>query len=227
MSAGPTFQLSSLSPAVGERDLRRLAAALAIAGAEVALAWGLAVPGVSVLAPGAAPDPRSAQVVMVPTLDIAAAAGFHSTDPEGAPYGRVLATEAIPAAEWQRAASHELIETLVDPRCNGWALDWDGRMWALEACDPVQADWYGLDLGDGGPPVAVSNWCTPAWFTDPVPSRPALDRMGLVPAPWTVRPGGYAVTYSGGRVSAVSGPQERPAASRWARRMASEPGRSA
>lgn len=213
---GPAFQLVTRSRAVDDDDLRRVAVALAIAGTELALAWGLAPPSVEVVD---VVSSAAIGITLVESLDVADAVGYHSVGSLGAPYGFVLADPTGSVVAWQRAASHELFEALVDPRCNEWAQDATGRLWALEVCDPVQDDWYGIDLSDGGGEIAISNWCTPAWFADPGPAR-MVDRMGLLDVPWSLRPGGYAVSITGGRVETVPGPRVRPAATRWTRRLA-------
>ena len=215
MTKDPTFQLVPASTAVDAGTLRRLAVALAIAGAELALAWGLALPSVGV---GESIPDGSIGITLVESFDIASAAGYHTLSASGEPSGFVLANRSTPPYVWQRAVSHEFFETMVDPRCNEWAQDAVGRLWALEVCDPVQDDWYAIDLDDGGEPITISNWCMPAWFTDPVPGH-RIDRMGLLTAPWTLRPGGYAATITHGVVTPMPGPQTRSATARWSRRI--------
>jgi hypothetical protein len=174
------------------------------------------------LGPSDPTDPGAIEIKMVTSLDVSDAAAYHSVAPTGQPYALVLANEATSAVDWQTAAAHEVFEAIIDPQCNDWAQDMSGRLWALEVCDPVQADWYPIDLGDGLQPVAISNWCTPAWFADRVHVNAAqdpLDKMGLATASWQIRPGGYAITISGGQVESL--PAARPAAavSRWTRRF--------
>lgn len=95
-------------------------------------------------------------------------------------------------------ASHEIVEALIDPRCDLWT-DCPGRVGvdiALEVGDPVQ-DAY---LIDG---VAVTNYVTPAYFdtrlADPATAASFLeqggrfDRLGTLARAGTIGPEGYAV----------------------------------
>lgn len=214
MTQGPTFRLESASTSVDADMLRRFAVALAIAGMDLSLAWGLAPPTIKV---GPEGDEGDVVVTLLESIDVSSAAGYHTVDSTGVPRGFVLAGSSVSTSDWQRAASHEVFETMVDPQCNRWAQDSDGRMWALEVCDPVQVDSYTIDLCDGGPALVISDWCTPAWFTDPQGGR-KFDRSKLLDAPWTLRPGGYAITIADGIVQ-VPGPQQKSSMSRWARRL--------
>lgn len=58
---------------------------------------------------------------------------------------------------WTLTFSHELLETLADPRATSVLGTAD---YEVEICDPVQYDAYEIDG------VVVSNFVTPAWFND-------------------------------------------------------------
>ena len=63
-------------------------------------------------------------------------------------------------ASWTVTLSHELLEMLADPWINWCAQGDDGKIYALEVCDAVEADRMGYEI-DG---VLVSDFITPSWF---------------------------------------------------------------
>lgn len=89
------------------------------------------------------------------------------------------------------AASHEICETTVDPYCS-FLVDMpeSGVMTPIEVCDWVQGDSYAI--GD----THVSNFVGPRAFS--VGSAGPYDRMSLLMAPFTMRPGGYWSIRHGG-----------------------------
>ncbi len=116
------------------------------------------------------------------------ALGYHDETPNGKPFIKVFPTlldKADPGA-LSVTISHEVCEALADPN-GARAAQWkDGRFWAYEVCDAVEATSY---LIDG---VHVSNFCLPPFF-EPVKKLPGLklDWMGLCKQPLEVLPGGY------------------------------------
>jgi hypothetical protein len=101
------------------------------------------------------------QIVIVDDPDQAGALGYHEMTIHGGPLGKVFAKlDIVNGLSWTVTLSHELLEMLVDPWINYCAQGSDGKIYALEICDPVEADGYGY-LIDG---VQVSDFLTPAWF---------------------------------------------------------------
>ena len=111
--------------------------------------------------------------------------------------------------------SHEVLEMVVDPRCNLWADSGQGFLCAYEVGDPVQSDHYDITvisttIGAAPTTVTVSNFVFPAFFDPLTPAGTKLDHLGLVPAPFTLRPGGYWVQMVDGQPSQQFG-DEMPA----------------
>lgn len=85
--------------------------------------------------------------------------------------------------------AHELAEMIVNPYGNLCVADQDYKAWALEVCDPVEADWIYLPEY---PNIPLSNFVLPDFYrtgTIPEKSRYSLD--GKVSRAFTLRPGGY------------------------------------
>lgn len=62
------------------------------------------------------------------------------------------------------AISHEIVETIGDAACDLWVDDGQGSEWAAELCDAVESNSYGINLGDGQPPIRVSDFLAPGFF---------------------------------------------------------------
>jgi hypothetical protein len=97
--------------------------------------------------------------------------------------------------------SHEVLEAIVDPRCNLWAANNGGRTYSYEVGDPVEAPTYQVDA------VSLSNFVYPAWF-DPMMNGVEgvlFDHLGLLKAPFTLLPEGYCVYASAGAEHQIFG----------------------
>ena len=100
------------------------------------------------------------QIVVMDDPDQAGALGYHELSARGMPLGKVFARLDLEAgASWTVTLSHELLEMLADPWVN-WCAESAGKVYALEVCDPVEADKLGYEV-DG---VLLSDFVTPAWF---------------------------------------------------------------
>lgn len=156
---------------------------------ECAAAWGLP-PLAAALYADTASLPASDVYIceVVDDLDQPGALGYHSDD--GRPFLRIRAQGDATSI----TLSHEFLETLCDPTCDGWRARGDGTQVALEVCDPVEGDSYEQDatvLGETRQ-VRVSNYVLPAWFaqsTDPA----MYDHLGRLTAPFSMDAGGYCV----------------------------------
>jgi hypothetical protein len=146
--------------------------------------------------------------------------GFHTEDKGGRLWGVVAAQPELDAhaqvttGDWSVSSvlSHEVLELFIDPNCNLWAANDEGKVYSFEVCDPVEAPTYNVNG------VSVSNFVTPAWF-DPLSvqkaaARQALgltdetttfDKLGLVNEPFAILKGGYAVFASEGKEQQVFG----------------------
>ena len=112
----------------------------------------------------------------------------------------------------ETAASHEAVELQCDIFCASWSFS--NRLSCLvatEACDPVQGDSYTVDIADGTK-VPVSNFVTPAYFTDNALGN-KVDYLGKLNETFAISPGGYQIQMKGGAVKQAWGAQA-PAALR-------------
>ncbi|HUA34552.1 MAG TPA: hypothetical protein VMA09_13170 [Candidatus Binataceae bacterium] len=123
--------------------------------------------------------------------------GFH-LDKHNQPYAEVIAT---PDSEgWTVAASHEIVEMLVDPYGNrlqsstsieisgGKIEDGNGQYsYLVEACDPCEADQYAYTIQG----IAVSDFLTPHFYDLKETAGSRYSFTGALKAPRQILPGGY------------------------------------
>jgi len=101
------------------------------------------------------------QIVLTDDPDQAGALGYHEMTRQGTPLGKVFAGLDIRSgSSWTVTLSHELLEMLADPWIDWCAQGENGKVYALEVCDAVEADELGYEI-DG---VQVSDFVTPGWF---------------------------------------------------------------
>ncbi len=111
---------------------------------------------------------------------------------DGTPIGRVFAaTDNLFGVNWQVCASHELLEMLVDPQLDQFALGPDGVKYDKEVCDPVQDDASGYLIGD----TVVSDFVFPSWFD--VNGSPPYDFCKRVIEPFEVIAKGVSMNGTG------------------------------
>ncbi len=126
------------------------------------------------------------QIVVLDDPDQAGALGYHELAENGAPLGKVFAgLDLRDGYSWTVTLSHELLEMLADPWINWCAAAGDGKIYALEVCDPVEADNLGYEING----VLVSDFVTPAWFESPTVGR--VDFKRRVSRPLQLGSGGY------------------------------------
>lgn len=124
--------------------------------------------------------------------------GFH-LDRHNQPYAKVLATPGNDG--WTIAASHEIIEMLVDPTGNrlhssisievsaqGKIQDGNDQYeYLVEACDPCEADEFSYNRGG----VALSDFITPRFYDPIVTPGTRYSYTGALTKPRQILPGGY------------------------------------
>lgn len=128
--------------------------------------------------------------------------GFHFTE-DGLPYAVVQAGPL-----WSLAASHEILEMLIDPSANEFVAgrtpdDSAPCKYILEVCDPCQDYHYSYQMGGW----VVSDFCFP-WYFDTAPSPgKTYSFCGNIKSPRQVLPGGTLawVTDQGRAIQAVYG----------------------
>jgi len=123
--------------------------------------------------------------------------GYHQ-DRHKQPYAKVLASPQNDG--WTIAASHEVLEMLVDPYGNrlqsSVAIEIKSKKiidgtsqfaYLVEACDPCEDDKYGYTING----VVVSDFITPHFY-DPVTTQGTrYSFTGALKAPRQILPGGY------------------------------------
>jgi hypothetical protein len=126
------------------------------------------------------------QIIVMDNPDQADALGYHELTSQGSPLGKVFAKLDLEHGySWTVTLSHELLEMLADPWVNWCAVGSDGKIYALEVCDAVEADRLGYEI-DG---VLVSDFVTPAWFEPTQADRVDFKRRLLKPL--QLAEGGY------------------------------------
>ena len=126
------------------------------------------------------------QISVLDNPDHAGALGYHELTSRGTPLGKVFAgLDLQTGGSWTVTLSHELLEMLADPWINWCAQGSDGKIYALEVCDAVEADELGYEI-DG---VLVSDFITPSWFEPTHADR--VDFKRRVRNPLQLAAGGY------------------------------------
>jgi hypothetical protein len=126
------------------------------------------------------------QIILSDDPDQAGALGYHEMTSEGTPLGKVFAGLDIRSgSSWTVTLSHELLEMLADPWINWCAVGSDGKIYALEVSDAVEADALGYEI-DG---VLLSDFVTPAWFEPTEANR--MDFKQHISDPQELAAGGY------------------------------------
>jgi hypothetical protein len=126
------------------------------------------------------------QMVVTDDPDQAGALGYHEMSAQGTPLGKVFAKLDVENGQsWTVTLSHELLEMLADPWINWCAQSPEGKIYALEVCDAVEADELGYEIAG----VLVSDFVTPGWFEPTEADR--MDFKKHVSETLQLAPGGY------------------------------------
>jgi len=139
--------------------------------------------------------PGAWALVFLDDADAPGALAYHDLTPDGLPQAKVFVRTLLGSGETvSGAASHELVEMLVDPGLNLLALGPDGTsMLAYESADPVE----GLHFAVHGLPM--SDFVYPAYFEAfREPGSALFDHLGSVRRPFEILPGGYQSVYKDG-----------------------------
>ena len=133
------------------------------------------------------------------------ALAYHFVQDNGIPAGKIGVETTLKAGESvESATSHEAVELQCDIFCAAWSYsDRLQCLVATEACDPVQADTYEIEVADRTK-VEVSNFVTPYYFTEDPLGQP-LDHLGNLKQTFDISPGGYQIQMKAGKVSNVYG----------------------
>jgi hypothetical protein len=89
-----------------------------------------------------------------------------------------------------------------DPQVNLWYEAPDGRVWAGELCDAVEA--FSYDIMTSGIPVAVSDFVLQPFFDCDPEKGAKFDFLDMLKRPFSLAKGGYAIVGKGvGKVSDI------------------------
>lgn len=176
-------------------------------------AWGIPIPGIDYYSRDVALP--SSEAVIVSAVDddgFDHTAGYHAFI-GGVP---LFVYEASKGA-W--VAFHETFELLANPLLNRWDRAPDGTLWWREVCDATQSDLYPVDVEVFGEErrVWAANWLRPEFFgliAHDSQFGLRYDKMGVVEAPFTLRPGGYTETIASDGVMVRMGAGAAVAASK-------------
>jgi len=156
--------------------------------------------------------PGAWALVFLDNADQAGALAYHDLTPDGLPISKVFVETILrDRASVSVAASHELVEMLVDPAINLFSLGPNNftDLWAYEAADPVEGEDVAFDVMG----FQMSDFVTPAWFEGfHEPGHTRFDFAQRVSQPFELLPGGHQIILSGGQWSNVFGSAEKAAA---------------
>jgi hypothetical protein len=141
-------------------------------------------------------------LVFLDDADRAKPIALHDLTPGGMPLAKVFVRSVLKAGEQITvAASHELVEMLVDPGVNLMTTGPDAdAVYAYESADPVE------DLSFKVRGFEMSNFVYPAYFEAfHKQGSVQFDRMKQVRRPFQILPGGYQVIFKNGEWSQLYG----------------------
>ncbi len=188
---------SALTAQVTPAWLARCAAACQIQlNRDVASEWG----GSFVVRAGAnAGDIGAGEIVfsLVDSLPEAPGAiAYHDVEGHDVPVAFLALSTCNTLDDVSTAVSHEFCETWGDASCDLWADDGAGNEWALELCDAVESASYPIDLGEGQPPIAVSDFLLRSFFGPGAVAPYSFKETAA--APFKTASGGYQIKRSSG-----------------------------
>lgn len=169
---------------------------------DVAPVWGYPPPGVFMYPPDARFSAETAMIAAIVDDDgNDDAAGLHGS------IGRIpyILVDARQSTHPSRTLSHELIEAYANQHLDRWLEGPDRMRFAVELCDPVQADGYDVEVELLGAKarVEVSDFIYPAWFdVDAVDGARTHHLAGSFQPlePFELARGGYAIAEVDGRI---------------------------
>ena len=168
-------------------------------------AWNIDIPKLVFAAKGSGGekpvlDSMTWVLAILDDSDQADALGYHDLTASGMPQGKVFAKTCLEDHEsWSVCISHELLEMLADPYLNLCAEGGDGRIRAVEVCDPVEDDSLGYEISG----VLVSDFVMPAWYS-PCWSLQRFDFRGRLHQAAELGVGGYASIMQAGNWTQIN-----------------------
>ena len=178
--------------AISDGDLVALERALQHQLNDAGQAYGLPPPGVSLATPEThLPGAEAVAIDFVDDDGLEAAIAHHGWN-ERANFAWCL-IGVKEAWSYERAASHEALEYFLNLKLDQYEAG-PGGLWPREICDPVESQGYPMRIevwGEIRRSVELSNFVLPSfWQSD---GRWPYDYLGMLEAPFSLAPGGYAV----------------------------------
>lgn len=141
-------------------------------------------------------------MVFLDTPDQPGALAYHDLTPEGLPVAKVFVRTALQSRQTVSvAASHRLVEMVVDPAINTYATGPDAKtLYAYESADPVEE----LTFKVNG--MKMSNFVYPTYFEGfREKGSVKFDHLNKVQRPFEVLPGGCQIVSRNGKTTQVFG----------------------
>ena len=156
----------------------------------------------------------SAKIYIFNNSDQVGALGYHSETTGGQVFGKIFVKTIIdygcpilydPRQKNQITVSSVLSHEVIEVFCNMFVDLWadgspitEGSEYALEACDPVEANIYQILVPTiPSSMVSVSNFVYPEYFDTATPIGTKIDFMGLLRIPFTMTDYGYLIVRNG------------------------------
>ena len=143
-------------------------------------------------------------IVFVDDADVAGALAYHDLTPDGFPLSKVFVKTTLGyGASVSVAASHELVEMLVDPAINIMTTGPSAKtMYCYETADPVEDDSLAFLING----IPMSDFVFPAYFESFRRSRSTqFDYQNRITRPFQILPGGYQIIFRSGRWTEIFG----------------------
>jgi len=192
--ATSTYRVSVLnqSETVGADEVEAAVAALQIqVHRDLAPTWGIDAQ-LELVRTGQTPTEKSWWFHLQDDIEVDGAIAYHHWNAEGLPLGRVGINTARQAGmKWSIAASHTLLQLLVNPKGNAMVLEED-KVIPQEICRPCGGEKWAYQINS----VKVSDFVLPAWFDRYRQPRSArFDYCGHIAQPFQILPDGGYLTY--------------------------------
>jgi len=141
-------------------------------------------------------------MVFLETSREAGMEGYHDVTPEGLPMAKVFVKTTLKQKDKVSvAASHELVEMLVDPAANLYSTGpKKRRLYDYEVADPVEDLFFELDG------VAMTNFVYPSYFEMfHKKGSTRFDHMGVLKRPFEIHKDGYQSYWLDGKEDTMWG----------------------
>ena len=145
-------------------------------------------------------------MVFLDDADQPGALSYHDLTPDGWPLAKIFVRTTLQNGDLVSvAASHELVEMLVDPAVNLMTMGPNSKvMYAYESADPVE------DLSFKVNGIALSNFVYPSYFEAfRKPGSTRFDHLGKVRKPFEILAGGYQIIFKDGKWTHLHGSPEK------------------